>query len=214
MVAGTSVVWLPVSDIDRSITFYRDQLGLNELQHQDNWAQLDANGLHIGLNARESPDGHGGAVIAFQPEHGSVGRPAAARRRRRHPRRHQRTPLGPSRDLQGSRRQRPAALRAPRLNPRDPSRTRDQPRPAGEHDEPASFAHLPQRRYGGSHVRACVVRRVASENPDGEPGLFLTGLRLEIEEDLQSRSRVMRCVGAPANPAKRLAAAPPSVPDA
>jgi catechol 2,3-dioxygenase-like lactoylglutathione lyase family enzyme len=52
MVAGTSVVRLPVSDIDRSITFYRDQLGLNELQHQDNWAQLDANGLHIGLNAK------------------------------------------------------------------------------------------------------------------------------------------------------------------
>ena len=70
MVAGTSVVWLPVSDIDRSITFYRDQLGLNELQHEGDWAQLDANGLHLGLNARESPSGHGGAVIAFQPENG------------------------------------------------------------------------------------------------------------------------------------------------
>jgi predicted enzyme related to lactoylglutathione lyase len=70
MVAGTSVVWLPVSDIDRSITFYRDQLGLNELQHEGDWAQLDANGLHIGLNARESPNGHGGAVTAFQPENG------------------------------------------------------------------------------------------------------------------------------------------------
>ena len=31
--------------------------------------QLDANGLHIGLKARESPTGNG-AVIAFQPEHG------------------------------------------------------------------------------------------------------------------------------------------------
>ena len=70
MVAGTSVVWLPVSDIDRSITFYRDQLGLDELQREGNWAQLDANGLHLGLNARESPTGSGGAVIAFQPEDG------------------------------------------------------------------------------------------------------------------------------------------------
>lgn len=70
MVAGTSVVWLPVSDIERSITFYRDQLGLSELQHERDWAQLDANGLHIGLNARESPNGQGGAVIAFQPKDG------------------------------------------------------------------------------------------------------------------------------------------------
>lgn len=68
MVAGTSVVWLPVSDIDRSITFYRDRLGLTEIRREDDWAQLDANGLHIGLNAKESPNGHGGAVIAFQPE--------------------------------------------------------------------------------------------------------------------------------------------------
>ena len=43
MVAGTSVVWLPVSDIDRSITFYPDQRVLNELQHEGDWAQLDAN---------------------------------------------------------------------------------------------------------------------------------------------------------------------------
>lgn len=70
MVAGTSVVWLPVSDIDRSITFYRDQLGLNELQHEGDWAQLDANGLHLGLNAKESPNGQGGAVIALQPNNG------------------------------------------------------------------------------------------------------------------------------------------------
>jgi catechol 2,3-dioxygenase-like lactoylglutathione lyase family enzyme len=70
MVAGTSVVWLPVTDIDRSITFYRDALGLDELQHEHDWAQLDANGLHIGLNATENPIGDGGAVIAFQPESG------------------------------------------------------------------------------------------------------------------------------------------------
>lgn len=68
MVAGTSVVWLPVSDIDRSIAFYRDQLGLSEVRHEGDWAQLDAIGLHIGLNARESPNGHGGAVVAFQSE--------------------------------------------------------------------------------------------------------------------------------------------------
>ncbi len=66
--------------------------------------------------------------------------------------------------------------------------------------------YLNDHMAGATFGRA-LVRRVASENPDGELGLFLTGLRLEIEEDLQTLQRVMRCVGAPANPAKRLAAA-------
>jgi predicted enzyme related to lactoylglutathione lyase len=70
MVQGTSVVWLPVSDLERSLEFYRDRLGLSELQHDREWAQLDANGLHIGLNAAESPGGDGGAVIAFQARDG------------------------------------------------------------------------------------------------------------------------------------------------
>jgi catechol 2,3-dioxygenase-like lactoylglutathione lyase family enzyme len=118
MVGGTSVVWLPVSDIDRSITFYRDRLGLSELQHEGHWAQLDANGLHIGLNATESPRGNGGAVIAFQPQDGLESADGAARRWRRDRRGHQRSPLGPSRDPQGPRRQRPAALRASGLNQR------------------------------------------------------------------------------------------------
>jgi predicted enzyme related to lactoylglutathione lyase len=68
MVAGISVVWLPVTDVGRSITFYRDQLGLEQLQREDDWAQLDAHGVRIGLNATESPRGDGGAVIAFQAE--------------------------------------------------------------------------------------------------------------------------------------------------
>ena len=76
MVAGTSVVWLPVSDIDRSITFYRDQLGLNELQHEGEWAQLDANGLHLGLNARESPGrSRRGRDRVSARERARVGRP-------------------------------------------------------------------------------------------------------------------------------------------
>jgi predicted enzyme related to lactoylglutathione lyase len=70
MVHGTAVVWLPVSDLDRAVSFYRDHLGLEQLQQDDGWAQLDANGLHIGLNSSEEPRGDGGAVIAFQPRGG------------------------------------------------------------------------------------------------------------------------------------------------
>ncbi len=68
MVHGTAVVWLPVSDVARSLSFYRDTLSLDELHSGDNWAELDANGLHIGLNANERPGAGGGAVIAFQPQ--------------------------------------------------------------------------------------------------------------------------------------------------
>ena len=70
IVAGTSVVWLPVGDLERSLQFYRDRLGLTELMHEREWAQLDANGVHIGLNASEEPHGDGGAVIAFQARDG------------------------------------------------------------------------------------------------------------------------------------------------
>lgn len=70
-IAGTSVVWLPVSDMGRAIELYRDRLGLREQQNEGEWAELDAGGLRIGLNAREQTgNGAGGAVIAFQPQDG------------------------------------------------------------------------------------------------------------------------------------------------
>lgn len=68
MVHGTAVVWLPVSNVGRSLSFYRDTLSLDELRSGEDRAELDANGLRIGLNATETPGAHGGAVIAFQPQ--------------------------------------------------------------------------------------------------------------------------------------------------
>jgi predicted enzyme related to lactoylglutathione lyase len=70
MVHGTAVVWLPVTDVPRSLAFYRDTLSLEEVHSGEDWAELDANGLHIGLNSAEAPEGDGGAVIAFQPQDG------------------------------------------------------------------------------------------------------------------------------------------------
>jgi predicted enzyme related to lactoylglutathione lyase len=70
MIHGTSVVWLPVGDLQRALGFYRDTLGLETLNEAEEWAELDANGLRIGLNAREQPGGSGGAVLAFQPRDG------------------------------------------------------------------------------------------------------------------------------------------------
>jgi len=66
---GVSVVWLPVSDMQRAVGFYSDTLGLSVDSQQDEWAELSTDGLKIGLNARdeETPGGEGGAVLAFRP---------------------------------------------------------------------------------------------------------------------------------------------------
>ena len=69
-VQGVATVWVPVQDFERAVGFYRDTLGLEVTKQDDGWAEVDANGLMIGLNARESEgagDG-GGPVISFQPE--------------------------------------------------------------------------------------------------------------------------------------------------
>src|SRR3712207_7745649 len=75
MLRGVAVVWIPVEDIERAKGFYRNTLGLT-IQNEDGpWAEVDANGLTIGLNGRE-PGGtaaEGGPVVTFQPE-GSLDR--------------------------------------------------------------------------------------------------------------------------------------------
>lgn len=70
MAAGIASIWVPVEDMDRALAFYRDTLGLTVKSTSDDWSELDANGLMIGLNARESAAGSssGGAVITFQPD--------------------------------------------------------------------------------------------------------------------------------------------------
>jgi predicted enzyme related to lactoylglutathione lyase len=72
MVSGVATVWVPVEDMDRAVEFYRDKLQLELRKNQEDWSEFQANGLNIGLNARESAASvDGGAVITFQPE-GSI----------------------------------------------------------------------------------------------------------------------------------------------
>ena len=70
MVKGISTVWLPVDDMQRSLRFYGDTLGLSVKQQDSDWAELELDGLVIGLNGRESerPGREGGAVIAFRAD--------------------------------------------------------------------------------------------------------------------------------------------------
>ncbi|WP_201778149.1 VOC family protein [Mycolicibacterium chubuense] len=67
-----ATVWLPVKDMQRALGFYGETLGLEVKQEGDEWSELDANGLMVGLNARESSgaDGSGGALLTFQPDGG------------------------------------------------------------------------------------------------------------------------------------------------
>jgi predicted enzyme related to lactoylglutathione lyase len=59
--------------MQRAVAFYRDTLGLEVSSESDDWSEIDANGLRIGLNARESASSSngGGAVVTFQPD-GSI----------------------------------------------------------------------------------------------------------------------------------------------
>jgi predicted enzyme related to lactoylglutathione lyase len=70
MIKGVAAVWLPVTDMRRAISFYGDKLGLEVTQHDEDWSEVNANGLKIGLNGSgpESPHGNGGALVAFQPD--------------------------------------------------------------------------------------------------------------------------------------------------
>ena len=72
MLNGVSTVWLPVNDMDRALAFYGETLGLKVKDNHGEWAEVDADGLTIGLNARDSetPGSEGGAVVAFRPDGG------------------------------------------------------------------------------------------------------------------------------------------------
>ena len=67
-VLSSRVLLRPV-DPARTRAFYRDVLGLAEQKSSEDWSEFDADGLMIGLNAREGTGhSHGGAVITFQPD--------------------------------------------------------------------------------------------------------------------------------------------------
>lgn len=70
MLKGVANVWMPVEDIDRAVDFYENILGLPLVKRDGQWAEVDANGVRVGLNGRE-PEGtraKGGPVLTFQPE--------------------------------------------------------------------------------------------------------------------------------------------------
>src|SRR5215210_3049402 len=72
MLKGVANIWVPVVDIERAVDFYGNTLGLEVVKRDGPWAEVDANGVTVGLNGRE-PEGvkvEGGPVLTFQPEGG------------------------------------------------------------------------------------------------------------------------------------------------
>ena len=53
MIKGVAAVWLPVTNMERAVAFYGDTLGLAVTEHDNDWSEIDANGLKIGLNGSE-----------------------------------------------------------------------------------------------------------------------------------------------------------------
>ena len=70
MASGVAAVWVPVDEMERAVAFYRDALGLSVRSTGPDWSEIDADGLMIGLNAREGVSQHaeGGAVVSFTPD--------------------------------------------------------------------------------------------------------------------------------------------------
>ena len=71
---GVANIWVPVADIERAVDFYENILGLEVTKRDGPWAEVDANGVTIGLNGRE-PEGtqaEGGAVLTVQHGEGSL----------------------------------------------------------------------------------------------------------------------------------------------
>jgi predicted enzyme related to lactoylglutathione lyase len=70
MAKTVATVWVPVDDMSRALDFYGETLRLNVKDRGDDWSEIDAGNLMIGLNAREGTAAHadGGAVITFTPD--------------------------------------------------------------------------------------------------------------------------------------------------
>src|SRR5215813_1490127 len=76
MIRGLQDVYYNVQDMDRSIFFYRDVLGLKVIQEDKYWSALDLGGVRFGLHwtegnpvprvPRDEHGAHTGATVTLQ----------------------------------------------------------------------------------------------------------------------------------------------------
>lgn len=66
-IRGITQVSVPVHDVSRAVSFYRDVLGLTLLFEQSNMALLDAGGIRLLLSIPEKPEfDHPGSTLYFK----------------------------------------------------------------------------------------------------------------------------------------------------
>jgi hypothetical protein len=53
MVKGVANVWVPVKGIQRALDFYQNTLEFSVIKRDGPWAEIDADGINIGLNCRQ-----------------------------------------------------------------------------------------------------------------------------------------------------------------
>ncbi|OIO60145.1 MAG: hypothetical protein COX57_09330 [Alphaproteobacteria bacterium CG_4_10_14_0_2_um_filter_63_37] len=70
MSLNVSLVWVPVSDMARSVDFFENTLGLTRLFSSDDWTEFKVGAIHLSLhgpNHRQGKDrpapGNGGVVV-------------------------------------------------------------------------------------------------------------------------------------------------------
>jgi catechol 2,3-dioxygenase-like lactoylglutathione lyase family enzyme len=79
--AQASLVYFFVSDMERSVSFYRDVLGLPLVSRSgDDWVQLDAGSIQLGLHAAGHGELRPGGTISFSVEDLDARRAALAAR--------------------------------------------------------------------------------------------------------------------------------------
>lgn len=69
MITGMVHAFYQVADLDRSIHFYRDVLGLRIKRQEDKWVEFDLGGVTLGLLVGRSsawPGGRNGAEVALK----------------------------------------------------------------------------------------------------------------------------------------------------
>ncbi len=66
MTSKLAFISLPVTDLDRSVTFYRDVLGLKILLMEDAWAEFDLDGQRLALHREIITEPSHGTTIYFK----------------------------------------------------------------------------------------------------------------------------------------------------
>ncbi|HEX6700944.1 MAG TPA: VOC family protein [Gaiellaceae bacterium] len=68
MIGRLEIVMVVVSDMERSVAFYRDTLGLQVVEQSPYWSELDAGTIHVGLHPSEGgevPHGEGVTLLFY-----------------------------------------------------------------------------------------------------------------------------------------------------